>query len=358
VAALVLTAVLVLPTKTDALVDDFEQEFWLPFTHFNLGDRAFAGYADGIAESGERSYHVSINGWALRDFGSAFGYALYRTGGASISRLGISMRVDSVVDAKPSPWDAYAAGISLQLMDSGFASIGTFRYFMAYRPSLSGGRCAASATDVVLHGTQPPQLWIPASRNPSADFRAAPWGAAEFVKVSIGFLCASGLTGAAYSLYFDDFAMDTNAGDSDLDGLEDLLEESRFHVIQVLKAGMPRPILPDGTTVLEIESPRISGPDPAGALDIELVAEGRRLPASCGILASMREGSRSSSPRWDWRSVGTSWSAGTAPSTSTGRLCAFTSTTPRLPRPHEALGGTSRSHGPRTPCRRDHIGSS
>ena len=270
-ASSVVVMILSLPLGAEALVDDFEEDFWLPFTHFNLGDRAFAGYANGIAESGTRSYHVSIDGWALRDFGSAFGYALYKTGGASISRLGISMRVDSVVDASPSPWDAYAAGISLQLLDSAFASIGTFRYFTAYRPSLSGGRCAASATDVLLHGTQPPRLWIPASRNPAVDFPAAPWGTAEFVKVSIGFLCASGLTGAAYSLYFDDFAMDTDAGDSDGDGLEDLLEESRFHVIQVRKAGMPRPILPGATTIFDVNSPRISGSGPAGALDIELV---------------------------------------------------------------------------------------
>jgi len=60
VAALVLTAVLVLPTKTDALVDDFEQEFWLPFTHFNLGDRAFAGYADGTEIGSDIALRVPI----------------------------------------------------------------------------------------------------------------------------------------------------------------------------------------------------------------------------------------------------------------------------------------------------------
>ncbi len=68
VLVIILSLVVVgLPGRADALVDDFEDDFWLPFTHFHLGDRAVAGYEVGLARSGTRSYHVGIWGWTVRD---------------------------------------------------------------------------------------------------------------------------------------------------------------------------------------------------------------------------------------------------------------------------------------------------
>src|SRR5437899_12429218 len=65
--------------SVEAFIDDMEDDFWLPFTHFHLGDRASAGYASGFGRSGTRAFHVDIRGWAVRDVGSADGYPLYAT---------------------------------------------------------------------------------------------------------------------------------------------------------------------------------------------------------------------------------------------------------------------------------------
>src|SRR3970040_1782565 len=73
--------------------------------------------------------------------------------------------------------------------------------------------------------TPPTGTWSDIARNPAVDFPAAAWQSAEYVKISVGFLCAAGLSGASYSLYFDDFLLDTGAEDGDRDGLSDLEEE-------------------------------------------------------------------------------------------------------------------------------------
>ncbi|MGQ0798238.1 MAG: hypothetical protein ACT4OI_10325, partial [Methanobacteriota archaeon] len=151
--------VLVVPIGTDALVDDFEEDFWLPFTHFNLGDRASAGYATGVARSGDRSYRVAIDGWSLRDFGSAYGYAIYTIRGGPVARLHVSLLHTSLQDSAPSPSDAFAAGVSLELLDAQYRTLGSMRYVTAYRPSVGSGRCAPTQSDVVLARTPPMGGW-------------------------------------------------------------------------------------------------------------------------------------------------------------------------------------------------------
>ncbi|HKZ90449.1 MAG TPA: Ig-like domain-containing protein, partial [Thermoplasmata archaeon] len=261
-----------LPSGADALVDDFEDDFWLPFTHFHLGDRALARYDAGLPRSGTRSYHVGISGWTVRDFGSAYGYALFATKGSAISEMRLSLLYASLSDTSASPWDSYAAGVSLDLLDSAYRSLGTFRYITAYRASQNAGRCAPTTADWVLGRGVALGVWDDLGRNPSADFPAAPWLSAEFVKVSIGFLCAAGLTGASYSLYFDDFAMNTAAGDADEDGIDDFEEETRLYAIALEESDVPISVPRDGDATVEIDGPRLSGTVSAGLVALDLGA--------------------------------------------------------------------------------------
>jgi hypothetical protein len=270
-------ALLVTSFNAAALVDDFEADFWLSFTHYNLGGHASAGYSTLFAHSGSRSYHVAIRGWELRDFGSAYGYALYGTGGAVITRLRISILHESLSDVSPSPRDSFVAGIGLELLDEDLQSLGAYRYVTAYRASLTGGRCAPLDRDIVLERDPRAGGWTDVARDPSADFPTAPWDLAAFTKVSIGFLCAAGLTGASYSLYFDDFRMDTGAADADQDGIEDLDEQMRSYVAEVRSARVPLAIPPSpiqgGAGVPEsvpLPAPRISGLDIRGALGVDV----------------------------------------------------------------------------------------
>src|SRR2546428_1287841 len=112
--------------SVEAFIDDMEEDFWLPFTHFHLGDRASAGYASGFGRSGTRAFHVDIRGWAVRDFGSAYGYALFPTRKAPMTELRVSLLYDRLQDVVTSPWDAYAAGISLDLVDASYHASGGF----------------------------------------------------------------------------------------------------------------------------------------------------------------------------------------------------------------------------------------
>src|SRR5207247_1209691 len=81
--------------------------------------------------------------------------------------------------------------------------------------------------DVVLAASRGLGCWTYLARNPAVDFPAAHWTNAKFVRIAIGFHCTAGLAGASYSMYFDDFMLDTGAGDADGDGLSDLDEETR-----------------------------------------------------------------------------------------------------------------------------------
>ena len=254
----------------DAIVDDFEQDFWLPFTHANLGDRAAAGYSRAYASSGTRSYHVEIRGWAVRDFGSAYGHALFRTGGAAPSRLFLSILHADLSDASPSPWDGFASGISLQLLDATHRTLGTMRYIVAYRASLNAGRCGPVSSDVVLGRSPTLGTWQDVGRSLSEDFPGAAWSEATFLRVSVGFLCAAGLTGASYSLYFDDFALDADAGDSDRDGIEDLEEETVRYVLEVSAMAAPRDVPDEGDAIFSIDAPRVRGVDPSVAVRIAI----------------------------------------------------------------------------------------
>jgi len=255
--------------SVEAFIDDMEEDAWLPFTHFHLGDRASAGYASGIARSGTRAFHVDIWGWTVRDFGSAYGYAMYATRKAPITELRVSILYDRLEDVVTSPWDAYAAGVSLDLLDASYHSLGRLRYITSYRASSNAGRCAPTTSDVVLPAPSALGVWTDLGRNPTADFPAAPWPSAEYVKVSIGFLCAAGLTGARYSLYFDDFLVDTGARDSDGDGLQDLEEEARVYVARVWSAPTAREIRPLESTTIEIEAPPVAGLLASAAIDVQ-----------------------------------------------------------------------------------------
>src|SRR2546425_36667 len=252
-----------------AFIDDMEEDFWLPFTHFHLGDRASAGYSSGFARSGTQSYHVEISGWAVRDFGSAYGYAMYATRRAPITELRASILYERLQDISPSPCDSYSAGVGLDLLDASYRSLGRLRYITSYHASQNAGRCAPTLADVALPA--PPGLgtWTDLGRNPTADFPAAPWQSAEYVKISIGFLCAAGLTGARYSLYFDDFMLDAGSRDADADGLLDLEEEARIYAARVWAAPVARPLAPGTSTALDIESPPVVGLAAAAAIDLQ-----------------------------------------------------------------------------------------
>lgn len=258
------------PIPGEAILDDFEQDFWLAFTHFNLGGRASAGYSDGTARSGDRSYRVSIQGWATRDSGSAYGYALFATSGAALARMRVSILHAALADGVASPWDGFLAGISLQLLDPGYRALGMFRYVTAYRASLNAGRCGPTVGDIVLGQAPTHGIWQDVGRNPAADFPAAPWGAAAFVKVSIGFLCAAGLTGADYRLHFDDFALDADEGDRDGDGIDDLEEDARRFVTEIVHMGGPIPIPSGGNATVVIAGPIVSGLDRQVLMRLEL----------------------------------------------------------------------------------------
>ena len=260
-----------IPVPRDALVDDFEGDFWLPFTHFHLGDRASAGYSSAVVHSGSRAYHVEIHGWAVRDFGSAYGYALLATHGSAVAELRLAVLHDSLVDTVASPWDAYTAGIGLELLDADYRSLGTYRYVTAYRASENAGRCAPTLADMVLDADPPIGVWREIGRNPAADFPAAPWAASAFVEVSVGFLCAAGLTGASYSLYADDFAMETNSGDGDGDGLRDLEEETRVYALTYADEVGLRTLEPGGELSIDLVGPPASGAPVAAAVALDLV---------------------------------------------------------------------------------------
>ena len=256
--------------SVEAFIDDMEDDFWLPFTHFHLGDRASAGYASGFGRSGTRAFHVDIRGWAVRDFGSAYGYALYPTRKAPMTELRVSLLYDRLQDVVTSPWDAYAAGISLDLLDASYHALGRYRYITSYHASRNAGRCAPTMSDVVLPAPSALSVWTDHGRNPTADFPSAPWQSAEYVKVSIGFLCAAGLTGAWYSLYFDDFLVDTGARDTDGDGLQDLEEEARIYVARAWSVPIAREILPGQLTTIEIEAPPVAGAVASAAVDLAI----------------------------------------------------------------------------------------
>jgi len=253
-----------------AFIDDMEEDFWFPFTHFHLGDRAFAGYSSGFARSGTQSYHVEISGWTVRDFGSAYGYALYATRRAPITELRTSILYERLQDISPSPWDSYSAGVSLDLLDANYHNLGRLRYITSYHASQNAGRCAPTLADVALPAPAGLGTWTDLARNPTADFPAAPWQSADYVKISIGFLCAAGLTGARYSLYFDDFMLDAGSRDTDADGLPDLEEEARIYAARVWAAPVARPLAPGALTTSDIESPPLAGLAASAAIDLQI----------------------------------------------------------------------------------------
>ena len=285
------------PVQRDALVDDFEDDFWISFIHFHLGDRASAGYSTALAHAGLRSYRVEIHGWSVRDFGAAYGYAIFSTRGASLGELRLSLLYASLQDSVASPWDAYAAGISLELLDARHATLGTYRYVTGYRASQNAGRCAPTLSDVVLDDNPALGTWIDVGRNPAADFPAAPWRSAALVKVAVGFLCAAGLSGAYYGLYFDDFALEADSGDTDADGLRDLEEETRIHAIQLSEHNVPIVVPAPGEVNLSLIGPPVSGTLASGVVAVDLV---HPRPDDLSVSLVTRNGTREESHLlWD-----------------------------------------------------------
>src|SRR5438046_3054975 len=246
-------------TGAFALVDDFETDFWLPYTDFLLGDKASAGYASTFARSGTRSFHVDISGYSILDFGSAYGYAVFPTHGAAVTELRVSILYDHLEDTSASNWDAYAAGVALDLLDKDFRNLDRVRYVTAYQASRKLSLCGPTKSDVVLAPPSGLGVWTDLARNPAADFPAAHWQSTKFVRVAIGFLCTAGLQGASYSLYFDDFMFDTDGRDADADGLSDLDEESRVYSMSVTSGSTPVPIPSSGTATIEIQAPPVDG---------------------------------------------------------------------------------------------------
>src|SRR5207245_3621679 len=131
-----------------AFIDDMEEDFWFPFTHFHLGDRAFAVYSSGFARSGTQSYHIEISGWTVRDFGSAYGYAVYATRRAPITELRTSILYERLQDISPSPWDSYSAGVSLDLLDAIYHNLGRLRYIKSYHVRQNDVRSMHQHADV------------------------------------------------------------------------------------------------------------------------------------------------------------------------------------------------------------------
>ncbi len=289
--------VLAIPVPADALVDDFEGDLWLPFTHFHLGNQASAGYSGLLARSGFRSYHVEIHGWTIRDYGSAYGYAFFSTEGAAVVELRLALLYDSLSDTVSSPWDAYAAGVGLELLDGSYRSLGAYRYITGYRASQNAGRCGPTLADMVLDQDPALNVWHDLGRNPAADFPDAPWASASFVKVSMGFLCASGLTGAAYSLYADDFTIETNAGDSDGDGLSDLEEATRVYSVDLSDPDVPQDLASGGMVAMDLVGPAVNGSLLAGAVALDLVHP--RLDALSVTLLTSTDGSSGAHLLWD-----------------------------------------------------------
>src|SRR5438876_538883 len=124
-----------------ALVDDFETDFWLPYTDFLLGDKASAGYSSTYVRSGTRSYHVDVSGYSILDFGSAYGYAVYATRGAAVTELRVSLLYDHLQDASVSSWDAYASGVALDLLDKDYRSLDRVRYITSFQASRKLSLC-------------------------------------------------------------------------------------------------------------------------------------------------------------------------------------------------------------------------
>src|SRR5438477_588852 len=305
-------------TGAFALVDDFETDFWLPYTDFLLGDKASAGYASTFARSGTRSFHVDISGYSILDFGSAYGYAVFPTQGAAMTELRVSILYDHLHDTTASNWDAYAAGVALDLLDKDFRNLDRVRYVTAYQASRKLSLCGPTKSDVVLAPPSGLGVWTDLARNPAADFPAAHWQSAKFVRVAIGFLCTAGLQGASYSLYFDDFSFDTDGRDADADGLSDLDEESRVYSMSITSGSTPVPIPSSNIATIEIQTPPSTGSSSGPGSGSRSNILGRtaclwhsRFQANparscCGTLGSTRAGPRFWSRRPAPRSEGPS----------------------------------------------------
>src|SRR5436309_6856658 len=80
--------------SVEAPIDYMEEDLWLPFTHFHVGDRASAGYASGLGRSGTRAFHVDIRGWGVWEFGCAYGYAVSPARKAPMTEARVSRLYD------------------------------------------------------------------------------------------------------------------------------------------------------------------------------------------------------------------------------------------------------------------------
>src|SRR5436853_7461321 len=60
-------------------------------------------------------------------------------------------------------------------------------------------------------------------------------------------------------MYFDDFMLDTGAGDADGDGLSDLDEETRVYAMSVTSGSMPTAVPAAGTVTIDVHAPPVEG---------------------------------------------------------------------------------------------------
>src|SRR5205807_341208 len=173
--------------------------------------------------------------------------------------LRVSVLYDHLQDASVSPWDAYASGVALDLLDKDYRSLDRVRYITSFQASRKLSLCRPTKADIVLPGPSGLGVWTDLARNPAVDFPAAHWPNAKFVRIAIGFLCTAGLAGASYSMYFDDFMLDTGAGDADGDGLSDLDEETRVYSMSVTSGSMPTAVPAAGKATIDVHAPPVEG---------------------------------------------------------------------------------------------------
>jgi len=287
----------------------FRDRFLVALHRFPLGRRGIGRLFVDICSSGTRSFHVDISGYSILDFGSAYGYAVYATRGAAVTELRVSLLYDHLQDLSASPWDAYASGVALDLLDKDYRSLDRVRYITAFQASRKIALCGPTKADVVLAPPSGLGVWTDLARNPAVDFPAAHWQNAKFVRIAIGFLCTAGLKGASYSLYFDDFMLDTGAGDADGDGLSDLDEETRVYAMSVNSGSTPTALPSTGAATLDIHSPPAEGLVQWAGIGVEIDHPGPTisrwnlfcpsgadpLPSCSGIPGSTPAGPRSSS---------------------------------------------------------------
>src|SRR5204862_6903521 len=105
---------------------------------------------------------------------------------AARPELRVSSWCDHLEDTSASNWDAYAPGVALDLLDKDFRNLDRVRYVTAYQACRKLSLCGPTKSDVVLAPPSGLGVWTDLARNPAADFPAAHWQSAKFVRIATG----------------------------------------------------------------------------------------------------------------------------------------------------------------------------